>query len=522
VKGGAENGTMLDVRDLTITLPDGRKLFRSARLQVRPGEFILLAGHSGSGKSTLLRLIAGLRTPADEELEVHGRIEVEGAVRSASPSRRIGIVFQHHALFDELTAVGNVQFAIDHRAEKKPRDVKEAQTLLQSLRVPTPGRLDQLSGGERQRVAVARTLAMDPPLLLFDEPTTGLDPGRARAVADLIRDTHRRSRKTVIVVTHDFVPFLRHQPRLVLLDSAEGAFRDVDPEQLQRYFDQSEPQALPPAEEAQSAVAPSWRGWRGWIEAPGEAVWTLVAALSAVLGGWTTPRWKLRYLWHYMRMVTFGTTALYVALAGAMLGFVFVFFSFSQLPYAQVTVPLLTEEFLAGTGYSTFRVVVPLLISVLLAGKCGASVAADVGARRLTYQYDAMRSFGVRPEHYLYGNVVLALVVGGPLLTAVAYGTHWYASLIAYLITSDETSITVFQRSFFAMVWPEGQALPRGFGWVVLKTATSGLLIAALAYAIGSRPKASSTDVSRDVGLTIFWSSLAVLLLHSCFSFVEF
>jgi len=520
VSSAADNANILDVRDLTITLPDGRKLFQKANLKVKTGALILLAGHSGSGKSTLLRMIAGLRAPSDEDLDIRGQIEFEGEERSAEPSRRIGIVFQHHALFDELTAVGNVQFAIDHRSANRPRDPGEAESILTNLRVPVPGKLNRLSGGERQRVAVARTLALDPPLLLFDEPTTGLDPARARAVADLIAETHQKSEKTVIVVTHDFVPFLRHHPRLLLLDSADGSLRDVTPETLERYFEHCEAEALPPAEEPGPAV--TWKNWRGWIEAPGEAIWTLLVAIPAVLGGWRTPRWKLRYLWYYLRMVIFGTTALYVALAGAMLGFVFVFFSFSQLPYAEVTVPLLTEEFLAGTGYSTFRVVVPLLISVLVAGKCGASIAADVGARRLTYQYDAMRSFGVRPEDYLYGNAVLALVLAGPLLTGIAYGTHWYASLIAYLMTSEETSIAVFQRSFFAIVWPESRALPRGFGWVVLKTATSGLLIAALAYAIGSRPKASSTDVSRDVGLTIFWSSLAVLLLHSFYSFIEF
>ena len=373
-------------------------------------------------------------------------------------------------------------------------------------------------------MAVARTLALDPPILLFDEPTTGLDPVRARDVADLITGTHEQSQKTVIVVTHDFAPFLRHRPRLVWLDSRTGKLRDVDETELTRHFegyDAEEPSRLS-AERTEAARGIWPRHWRAWVEAPGEVCWTLLTAITCVLGAWARPKWKLRYLWHYLRMVAFGTTMLYVAIAGAMLGFVFIFFSFSQIPYAEVTVPLLTEEFLAATGYSTFRVVVPLLISVLIAGKCGASVAADVGVRKLTHQYDAMRSFGARPEYYLYGSIVIALVVAGPLLTMVAYGTHWYASLTAFLMTSDKASIAVFQRNFFATVWPVNAALPRGLNWVALKTATSGLVIAALAYAIGSRPKVSSTDVSRDVGRTIFWSSLAVLMLHSCYSFIEF
>ena len=221
-------------------------------------------------------------------------------------------------------------------------------------------------------------------------------------------------------------------------------------------------------------------------------------------------------------MVALGTTALYVAIAAAMLGFVTVFFAFSQFPYAQVTTPLLTEEFLAATGYSAYRVLVPLLIAILMAGKCGASVAADLGARRVTRQFDALRNLGVDPAHYLHGNVVIALLIAGPLLTMIAYLSNCYASLIAFLMTSEETTVTVFSRNYFATVWPITHAVPAGTGWVMLKAATSGILIAALSYAIGSRPKVSSVDVGRDVGLTIFWASLGVLMLHALYSFVEF
>jgi energy-coupling factor transporter ATP-binding protein EcfA2 len=434
------------------------------------------------------------------------------------------LVFQNHALFDELSAVGNVQFALDHRADGQPAGKDEAETVLIRLGVPVPGKLSTLSGGERQRVAVARTLAQDPPIVLFDEPTTGLDPVRAREVAEQITQTHRQIQKTVIVVTHDFMPFLPHKPRFVLLDSSRGHLRTVDESELEAEFERQEREADRPGVVVTDATVgpPRLAGLVSWLESPGQVLLTLLASAVAVAGGWRRSQWKLRYLWYYLRMVAVGTTALYVAIAGVMLGFVFIFFSFAQLPYKEVMVPLLTEEFLAATGYSMFRVIVPILIGVLMAGKCGAAVAADVGARRLTHQFDAMRSFGVDPQHYLYGGIAVALVVGAPLLTAVGYVANWYASLTAYLMTSDDATVTVFQRNFFATVWPASQSLPTGIGWVTLKAACSGALIAALAYALGSRRKVSSVDVSRDVGLTIFWASLAVLMLHSVFSFIQF
>lgn len=508
------------VERLTVLLPDGRCLLRDAHLTVLPGELLLIVGPSGSGKSTLLRMIAGLYPAGSGDLQISGSVRVAGAPPGRPGAPRVGIVFQNLALFDELTAVENVRFALDHGPGAKRAAPGEAEQSLRALGVPLRTHLSRLSGGERQRVAVARTLAVDPPLLLFDEPTTGLDPLRAHAMADLIAETHRRLNKTIIVVTHDFAPFLQHAPRLVLVDPASGRLREVDEPQLRAYFARPQPASPRVADLALPVTA--LRRLRGWIEAPGDALLTLLVVGAAVAGGWRRPRWKARYLWHYLRMVALGTTAIYVLLAGAMLGFVFTSFSFSQLPYSKVTVPLLTEEFLAATGYSTYRVVVPLLIAVLMAGKCGAAVAADVGARRLTNQFEALESLGVRPRHYFYGNIAVALLFAGPLLTLLAYAANWYAALIAYLITSEDTSVGVFRRNFFATLWPATRALPKGTGWVVLKAATSGLLIAALSYAIGSRPKESSVDVSRDVRLTIFWATLAVLALHSVYSFVEF
>lgn len=512
--------TLLSIRGLTVRLPDGRALLRDTQLDVAAGEFVLLVGPSGSGKSTLLRWIAGLAEEDDGPVFA-GQLRLMGG-SSDSSAPRIGIVFQNHALFDEMSAEANVRFALDHADHAVGNRAAQARELLARLGVPATTPTARLSGGERQRLAVARTLALEPTLLLFDEPTTGLDPVRARAVADLIQQTRQRQGRAVIVVTHDYRPFLVHRPRVVVLDAGTCSLRDLPADRLPEYFENLRVEDVPP-DEADRVVPPGpGRAMRNLLRAPGDALWAMFLVPWAIAGGWRRSTWKARYLWYYLRMALVGGTSAFVALAGAMLGFVFTSFSFAQLPYSQVTVPLLTEELLAATGYSTYRVIVPLLISVLVAGKCGATLAADVGSRRLAYQFEALRGFGARPEFYLFGSAALAMTVGAPVLTLIAYLCNCYAALVAFLLTSEDTSLAVFFKNFLATVWPARLTLPHGTGWVLLKTAGSGLLVSVLGYVIGARRKMSATDVSRDVSLTIFWASISVLLLHSLFSFVEF
>ncbi len=511
---------LLRIRDLNVTLPSGRRLLRRTNLDIREQELVVLVGPSGSGKTTLLRLIAGIHEP-DDGLLIEGEVLV-GSEKNRHNKTPIGLVFQDRALFDEFSAAANVQFAIDHSTSRADHSLETANGLLKQMQVPLDTPLARMSGGERQRVAIARALAMNPPILLFDEPTTGLDPARSRDIVERITQTQRNTGKTVVVVTHDYAPFLQYSPRLVLLDEQEHSLVEVREEELRIYFDKV--LSLQEEIESNSTPTPAERQFPGisMLEKPGLALLTLFNSPVAALQGWQQAKWKLRYLWHYSKMVAFGSTAVYVAIAGAMLGFVFTSFGFQRLPYAEVTIPLVTEELLAATGYSTYRVIIPLLIAVLLAGKCGAAIAADVGTRRHSHQFDAMRSLGVKPETYLLGNASIALFIASPILTIIAFVSNYWAAMTAYLMTSQDTTLTAFRRNFLATVWPTDRALPIGTGWVVLKATTSALLIAALAYTIGARRKQSAVDVSKDVGLTIFWATLAVLTLHSVYSLIEF
>lgn len=201
---------------MSVLVVDGLKLRRGARevlrgvsFAVQRGELVALMGLSGGGKSTVLRAIAALETFEAGSISVDGVLLQPGAAHSRATlrelRRRVGLVFQLHSLFEHLTALENVTLA-PIRVANVPRAEAErrAVTLLESLGVAHRKRAypRELSGGEAQRVAIARSMAMDPPLLLMDEPTASLDPARRSELGKTLRQLIAGGR-TLIVTTHD-------------------------------------------------------------------------------------------------------------------------------------------------------------------------------------------------------------------------------------------------------------------------------------------------------------------------------
>jgi ABC-type polar amino acid transport system ATPase subunit len=181
---------VLDVQDVRLRR-GAREILRGVSFTADHGEIVVLMGLSGSGKTTILRVIAGLER-ADA-----GQIRIEGG--------RAGMVFQFHCLLEHLSALDNVCLAPVH-AHRVRRDdaVRRAHELLTAFGVDHRASAlpRELSGGEAQRVAIARALAVDPQVLLLDEPTASLDPERRNELASLLATLAREGR-TLVVATHD-------------------------------------------------------------------------------------------------------------------------------------------------------------------------------------------------------------------------------------------------------------------------------------------------------------------------------
>jgi len=180
--------------------PSRTGILRDINLDIREGEFVAIVGYSGAGKTTLISLMAGLLQPDEGTVTLSGE-----PVKEPSPDR--AVVFQNYSLLPWLTVRGNVQLAVDAvfpqwSADKRRKQVEKYVEMV-NLTPALTKRPHELSGGMRQRVSVARALAMDPKILLLDEPLSALDALTRATLQDEIGNIWQRDKKTVVLITND-------------------------------------------------------------------------------------------------------------------------------------------------------------------------------------------------------------------------------------------------------------------------------------------------------------------------------
>ncbi len=202
-----------------------RTVLKGLTFKINPGEILFVLGTSGTGKSVLLKNIVGLLKPDGGEIWVDGQeVSKFSEIEYFPVRKKCGMVFQHPALFDSLSIYENVAFGLRKHfklseEEIKTKVIKALQLVnLSGIEAKFPA---QISYGMQKRVSLARTVAIDPKILLFDEPTTGLDPVTTQAVNKLIKDLSHELHTTSVVVSHDMQCALSIADRIIVLDKGE-------------------------------------------------------------------------------------------------------------------------------------------------------------------------------------------------------------------------------------------------------------------------------------------------------------
>ncbi len=219
---GTSHAPMVEIHKLWTVFHMPREdlvIHKDLDLSVARGELLSLVGGSGTGKTMLLRQILGLEQPARGEVRVLGRPAAQLGRKGASS--RVGMLFQHGALFSAFDVLENIAFPLCELGALPDELIREAALVKLQMVGLDPSQAHKmpadLSGGMIRRVALARALIMDPPLLLLDEPTAGLDPDSADSLCALLRSLHRELGLTVVMATHDLDTLLQLSTRVAVL-----------------------------------------------------------------------------------------------------------------------------------------------------------------------------------------------------------------------------------------------------------------------------------------------------------------
>jgi len=207
----------------------GKSVLKDVELAIHDGETLVIVGQSGCGKTVLLKSIIRLVQPDAGKIIVDGE-EITQMDRNNlfRIRKKFGMLFQGAALFDSMTVEENMALALIEHTDFSPREIRNrVQDKLEvvGLRGIENKKPAELSGGMKKRVGLARALIMDPQFVLFDEPTTGLDPIMADNINNLILETHRKLNITSIVVTHDMVSAFKIGDRIAMLHEGEIVFQ---------------------------------------------------------------------------------------------------------------------------------------------------------------------------------------------------------------------------------------------------------------------------------------------------------
>lgn len=493
-----QSSVSLAVRDLRIVRPDGEVLLRDGALEIKPAELVLLVGPSGSGKSTLLLLLGGLLATGPGEWEVQGHLTCgDERIDLAQDRSGIGgVVFQNYALFDDLDAQENLRIALDHAQRGADMSATDVVGMLSDIN-PRQS-ISSSSGGQRQRLAIARTVVANQPVLLFDEPNSGLDIASAKRLLEVIRNLCRTMGKPALIAVHHFEALLPLADRVMLIDPRTRRLVEMPPiaAQVEARLEQA-------ADGREGAAAAQSRDTR----------WRLASRHHS--RAWWFARYVLGYFW---LLCAAPIMLLYMGSGAVILGFVTVWFGFNYHSFGGILKSALHDETLVGLGMVQSRVAIPLIANLLFVARNSAVIAADVGNRVLSSQFQAMANLNIPGRAYVFSSIVLTMVAGSVGFLVLALLVGGWAAQETWHLQFPTQYRALFRTQFFRNVLTaDGWPLPI-MGWVVVKAALSALLAAGSSILIALRPQPSSQAVNHSVANAIVIGVILTLIVHAAIS----
>jgi ABC-type multidrug transport system ATPase subunit/ABC-type transporter Mla maintaining outer membrane lipid asymmetry permease subunit MlaE len=496
------DSSTLIVSDLSIRTPADVPLVEHTSFEVGRQELVLLIGPSGSGKTSIINALCGLLGEGDTGWKVEGHIRFgdRDIDLATTKSDLCGLVFQGNALFDDLTAGENLRIAADH-AEISPR-AGDPQSVLSLLSDIHPDKtVAESSGGQKQRIAIARTLLADRPVLVLDEPNSGLDIKSSRRLAGVIKQICMERATPVIIAAHHVEDLLPLADKVFLVDSSARKIKQIKPDMatIEHELMRLDVGAGDPAAGVGAGA------WHGRIRRRYSA------------------RWFVRYFLEYFWVLCVSPFMLaYIAIGGFILGFVSTWFGFNYHEFGGYLKAILHDETLSGIGFVQTTIAVPLVASILVVARNSAVITADLGNRVLSSQFRAMNNLNIPGLGYLIASILVANTMSLFLLTVAALAMSSWAALQTWHWFFPDQPFEYWQENYFRQLTQSSTRTLLELSWVAWKIVLSSFLGSAAAIYIGLRPKKSVVSINNAIAEAIVIGVSLTLLAHAFFAIVQF
>jgi phospholipid/cholesterol/gamma-HCH transport system ATP-binding protein len=511
---------IIQITNLTKSF-NGRRVLCDINLTIHQGERVVIIGLSGSGKSLLLKHMIGLLQPDQGMVKILGHDWTSLTEDERLERRRLfGMVFQDATLFDDLTIAENVALPLELR---QTRDVTLEQIQQHTMQFLAEVGLDddplrtpvELSGGMQKRVGIARALAITPQILLYDEPTAGLDHSTAEQISQIMYALPQQHPPlTSVTVTHDYACAALIADRLLYLDKQTGTLRELTadmqrlrkaPENeghqreivriwLEQFFTEQPSQPI--------ATVPIFSPF-SVVKNLGQGTLTFVSTIGELLHLFFSMGTPLRHSDLIDRLWTLGVHSFPMILAAGffigMIGMMQLNLGVGELR-GMVPVPLP-----ALLSAALLNVLCPLFVGILLAGRVGSQISAEIGTKTLLKQIDALESFAIAPKRFLLAPIVIALTCATPLMTLLATFSGMMGAYAIWRVFGESPGAywaTAFRLVTFADLL-----------YVLAKSALIGNVIGLVSYQQGVSPKQSSTDVARATTRAVVMASVVIVII---------
>ena len=447
------------IKELTIKTPNNKCILSKASIDVNYGEIILLIGPSGSGKTSIIKLLSGILDVSQDKWHIDGSFESENNHIDLSKSNTIlgGYIFQKFALFDDLSLEQNILIAKDHgKHEYATFDLSE---LTKDINLKQKAQL--CSEGQKQRVSIIRAIQSGFPFLLFDEPNSGLDINLSKQLAVSIKHVVNQTNCPAIIVAHHYETFLSVCDRLLILDPKSQNMIEIPEKEI---TDINKIEEL-------------------LIKKPVEHPSPLRTDIKPIkILKKSKPKIKLKwfsiYFYQYMFDLVFSPTVLiYMAISGILSGFISTWFLFQHFPYREFLSPIIHESSLQKLGFVQFRILVPLVTSLLLASRNSAIISADIGHRVYSEQISAMNNLSIPYHVYISLNIVLTMIIGSIAFFFLNFLLCAVSSMYTWSYIYPQESITLWKKVYYNQILSTVHMLPYGISWIFSKMIISGFFI---------------------------------------------